>query len=298
MTSRWRWAMWRVVVALALLPGCGESKPVGKGKMLGVSFRTLNNPFYVEVNDGLKKAIEAHGDTLTTLDAQNDGPKQLRDIADLIRQNAAAIFINPVNAEELKDVLVKAKGIPCIIVDGSVSNPELVLCTVASDNIAAGRLAAQALFAALPNAKVVILDQPGNKASLDCVQGFEEELKQHTGAKVLDTQNGKGTTEGGRAALEEALKRNADLNAVFATDDPSALGAISALESAGKLSGVKVVGVDGSAAAAEALKAGKLLATSAQNPQEIGRIAAEQVYNYLDMQPVEKDIKVKVELLK
>jgi ribose transport system substrate-binding protein len=298
MTSRCRWAMLSVV--LALLSGCGETKPVGKGKLLGVSFQTMNNPFFVELNEGLKKVIESHGDTLITLDAQYDSRKQLNDISDLIQQNAAAIFINPVNWEGIKGSLIKAKGkgIPCIIVDAPASDPELVLCTVASDNVQAGRLAAQSLFAAVPNAKVVILDLPINKACLDRVQGFEEELKKHPDAKVLDKQNGKGTTEGGRPVMQDLLGRFPDLNAVFAINDPSALGAISALDAAGKLKGVKVVSVDGSAAAADAIKAGKLLSTSAQFPREIGRIAAEQFYKYLDMQTVEKDIKVKVELVK
>ena len=73
--------------------------------------------------------------------------------------------------------------------------------------------------------------------------------------------------------------------------------AISALESAGKLKDVTVVTVDGSAEGIAAIKAGKLLSSSAQFPKDIGRVAAEKMYEHLDGKPVEKDIKVPVELI-
>lgn len=292
-----------VIMCIAtVLAGCGDSSPSTptKGRLIGVSFQTMNNPFFVDLNDGLKKVTDAHGDTLRTLDAQYDSRKQLNDVSDLIQQNAAAIFINPVNWEGIKGSLVKAKekNIPIIIVDAPAADQELVLCTVASDNVEAGRLAARELLSAVPNAKILILDLPINKACIDRVAGFEEELKKHPDAKVLDRQNGKGTTEGARPVMQDLIGRFPDANAIFAINDPSALGAISALDAAGKLKAIKIVSVDGSAAAADAIKAGKLLSTSAQFPKEIGRVAAEQAYSYFDKKPVEKNIKVKVELVK
>ena len=290
------------LLIVIFLAGCGGGTPLAqvKGRLIGVSFQTMNNPFFVELNEGLKKVVESHGDTLATLDAQYDSHKQLNDISDLIQQNAAAICINPVNWEGIKGSLLKAqeKNIPCIIVDAPAADQDLVLCTVASDNVEAGRLAARELLAAVPNARIVMLDLPINKACIDRVAGFEAELKKYADAKVLDKQNGKGTTEGGRPVMQDLLGRYPELNAVFAINDPSALGAISALDSAGKLKGVKVVSVDGSSEAMAAIKAGKLLSTSAQFPKEIGRIAAEQAYNFFDKKPVEKDLKVKVEIVK
>ena len=93
--------------------------------------------------------------------------------------------------------------------------------------------------------------------------------------KILDTQEGKGTTEGGRPVMRDLLGRFPDLDAAFPINDPSALGAISAIESAGKLGKVTVVTVDGSREAVAAIKAGKLHSSSAQFPKQIGRVAAE-----------------------
>jgi ribose transport system substrate-binding protein len=115
--------------------------------------------------------------------------------------------------------------------------------------------------------------------------------------KILDIQEGKGTTEGARPVMRDLLGRFPELDAVFPINDPSALGAISALESADKLKDVTVVTVDGSQEAIAAIKAGKLHSTSAQFPREIGRIAAEKFYEYLEGKAVEKSVKVPVKLI-
>jgi ribose transport system substrate-binding protein len=259
----------------------------------------MNNPFFVDLNDGLKRVIAAHGDRLVTLDAQFNSLKQKNDISDLLQQRPAAIFVNPVNWEGIRGSLVEArrKEVPVIVVDAPVSDPEMVLCQVASDNVEAGRLAARALAEVNPKARAVILHHSINKACIDRVDGFKEVVAQHPDMKILDVQEGRGTIEGGRPVMRDLLGRFPDLDAVFPINDPSALGAISAIESAGKLGKVTVVSVDGSKEAAEAIRAGKLHSTSAQFPGEIGRVAAEAAYDHLAGKPVAKDIKIPVKLI-
>ena len=122
----------------------GTRRP-GRGRLFGVTFQTLNNPFFVDLNEGLEAVVEAHGDRLVTLDAQFNSLKQKNDISDLLQQKPAAIFLNPVNWEGIRGSLIEAKrkNVPVIVVDTDVSEPDLVLCQVASDNIGAGRLAAR-----------------------------------------------------------------------------------------------------------------------------------------------------------
>jgi len=270
-----------------------------KGRLFGVVFQTMNNPFFVELNAGLKEVVEAHGDQLVTLDSQFNSLKQKNDISDMLLKGVAGLFINPVNWEGIKGSLIQAKekGTPAIIVDAPVKDDELVLCQVASDNVEAGRLAARALAQVRRPAKVVILHHSINKACIDRVEGFTEELAKYPDMEILDTQEGKGTTEGGRPVMRDLLGRFPDINAVFPINDPSALGAISALESAGKLNDVTVVTVDGSAEGVAAIKAGKLYSSSAQFPREMGRVAAQKIYDHLDGKPVEKNVKIRVELI-
>jgi ribose transport system substrate-binding protein len=295
-----------VTCLIAALTGCGTSpvpdqapEAAAGGRLFGVTYQTMNNPFFVDLDEGLRAVIEARGDRLITLDAQWNSLKQKNDVSDLILQEASGIFINPVNWEGIKGSLLQAKrkNIPCIVVDAPAKDMDLVLCTVASDNVEAGRLACRALAKVDPNAQVVILHLSVNKACIDRVAGFEEEVANHPGMKVLDIQEGKGTTEGGRPVMRDLLGRYPDLNAVFPINDPSALGAISALESAGKLDQVTVVTVDGSQEGIKAIQSGKLLSTSAQFPEEIGRTAAEKMYEHLEGKPVEKEVKVRVELI-
>ena len=292
------------LVLLALVLGCNNApedgtKPQQNGRLLGVAFQTMNNPFFVDLNEGLKEVVEAHGDRLITLDSQWSSLKQRNDISDLILKNASAIFINPVNWEGIKGSLLQAQrqNVPCVVVDAPVKDDELVLCQVASDNVEAGRMAARALAKVRRPAKIVILHLFPNKACIDRVAGFQEELAKYPDMQILDIQEAKGTTEGALPVMRDLLGKYPEVNAVFPVNDPSALGAISALEAKGKLKDVTVVTVDGSAEGIAAIQAGKLYSSSAQFPREIGRIAAEQVYKHLDGKPVEKNVKVRVELI-
>jgi len=259
----------------------------------------MNNPFFVDLNEGLKAGVEKAGDRLVTLDAQYNSLKQKNDIADALQQQPAALFINPVNWEGVKGSLIEAKrkNIPVIIVDAPVAEPDLVLTQVASDNVEAGRLACEALAKVNPNAKLAILHLSVNKACIDRVEGFKSEMTKHPGMKLLDTQEGKGTTEAARPVMRDLLGRFPELDAAFPINDPSALGCISAIESAGKAGKVTVLAVDGSREAVAAIKSGKLHSTSAQFPKEIGRLAAQAAYDGLAGKSVPKEIKVPVKLI-
>jgi len=290
------------VLAALLMTGCGrppETTTPAAGKLFAVSFQTLNNPFFVELNEGIRKVVESHGDRLVTLDAQFNSLKQKGDVADVLQQKPAAIFLNPVNWEGVKGTLLEAKRlqVPVIVVDAPVSDPGLVLCQVASDNVEAGRLACEALAKLKPSARVAILHYSVNKACIDRVDGFKAEMARHPGMKLLDTQDAKGTTEAARPVMRDLLGRFPELDAVFPINDPGAIGCISAIESAGKSGQVTVVTVDGSQEGARAILSGKLHSTSAQFPKEIGRIAAEKAYDHLSGKPVDKDIKVPVKLV-
>lgn len=289
-------------LAVFLLSGCGrpsETAAPASGKLFAVSFQTLNNPFFVELNEGIRKVVESHGDRLVTLDAQFNSLKQKGDVADVLQQKPAALFLNPVNWEGVKGTLLDARrlGVPVVVVDAPVSDPDLVLCQVASDNVEAGRLACEALARLKPDARVAILHYSVNKACIDRVDGFKAEMARHPGMKLLDTQDAKGTTEAARPVMRDLLGRFPELDAVFPINDPGAIGCISAIESAGKSGQVIVVTVDGSQEGARAILAGKLHSTSAQFPREIGRIAAEKAYDHLAGKPVDKDIKVPVKLV-
>jgi ribose transport system substrate-binding protein len=287
--------------ALPTFSGCNrqDQQAAQGGRLFAVSFQTMNNPFFVDLNKGLKAVIEGRGDRLVTLDAQFNSLKQKNDIADLLQEQPAVVFINPVNWEGIRGTLIaaKQKNVPVIVVDAPVSDSDLVLCQVASDNFEAGRLACEALAQVKPEAKVVILHHSVNKACIDRVAGFKVEMAKHLGMVILDTQENNGTAETARPVMLDLLGRFPELDAAFPINDPSAIGTISAIEAVGRAGQVTVVTVDGSREGAAAILAGKLYSTSAQFPGEIGRIAAEKAYEHLAGKEVAKDIVVPVRLI-
>ena len=294
-----------LLAAVNLFAGCDgktPGQPTGgetKGRLFAVSFMTLNNPFFVDLGEGIREVVEARGDRLLVLDAQFNALKQKNDISDVLQQAPAAIFINPVNWEGVRATLMDAqrRKVPIIVVDTQVADDSLVLTQVASDNVAAGRLACEALGKVKPAAKVAILHHSVAKSCIDRVQGFKEAMANFPEMRLLDTQEGKGSREGALPVMRDLLGRFPELDAVFPINDPSALGALSAIESAGKSGKISVVTVDGSADGIAAVQAGRLLSTSAQFPKEIGRIAAEKAYEHLAGKPVEKEVKVEVKLI-
>ena len=289
----------RLLATAAGLAGCGRTPEPG-GRQFAVSFQTMNNPFFVELNDGLKAAVLGRGDRLLTLDARHDSHKQRNDLSDALQQRPAALFLNSVNWEGVRGSLIEARraGVPVVVVDTPVGDADLVLAQVASDNLAAGRLAAEALGKARPAAKVAILHHSVAKSCIDRVAGFREAAARFPKMTILDTEEGKGTTEGARSVMVDLLGRFKELDAVFAINDPEAIGCASAIEGTPGWAGrVKIVTVDGSAEGIAAVKDGRLLATVAQFPGEIGRMAASLAYDHLAGKPVAKDVKIPVKLV-
>ena len=287
-------------LAVPATTGCRRSPETrAGGRLFGVSLQSMDNPVFVEIQAGLQSVIEARGDRFVALDARFSSLKQKNDLTDLLQRQPAAIFINPVNWEDIKGTLIEAKrrNVPVIIVDAPVNDPDLVLCQVVSDNVEAGRLACEELAKVNPQARIVILHLSLNKACIDRVAGFRQEMARHPGMQILDTQDGKGSAATARLVMRGLLVRWPELDAAFPINDPSAMGAIAAIEEAGRAGQVTVVTVDGSHDGAAAVLAGKLHSTSAQFPSEIGRLAAEAAYDHLAGKPVTRNIVVPVKLI-
>lgn len=254
---------------------------------------------FQDIQTGLESVITPQGDRLQTFDAQFSSTKQQNDIAAALEDGPAALFLNPVNWEGVRASLIAAhrRGVPVIVVDAPVADPDLVLCQVASDNPEAGRLVCKALAAVNPEAKTVILHLSLNRACIERVEGFRVEMARHPGMKILEVREAKGRAEGSYPVMKELLAHHPELDAVFAVNDPSALGALRAIEESGRVGAIAVVAVDGSPAGIAAIRAGRLLASAAQSPREIGRIAAEQAYAHFQGKPVEKNTRLPVRLI-
>jgi ribose transport system substrate-binding protein len=268
-------------------------------KKFGATYMTLNNPFFIALNDGIKAVVEKNGDKLITLDPALDQAKQIAQIEDLIAQKVDAIFLNPVDWKGVRPALESAKkaGIPVINVDAPVFDTDLVATVIASDNYKAGVLVAQDVMKRLKSANVVLLEHPTAKSAIDRTQSFVDTVKSNPAYKIVARQSSNGQLEQAMPVMENIIQANPKIDVVMGLNDPTAMGALAALRSANRENGVLIYGVDGAPDAKKMIKEGKMTATAAQSPKGIGKIAAESAYKIFSKQKVERLILVPVFLI-
>ncbi len=268
--------------------------------VLGLSLSTLNNPFFVTLKEGAERAAAQYGVKLIVVDAQDDPAKEAANIEDLIQKKVSALLINPTDTKAVVPSIQKANqaGIPVFTVDRAAEGGEIV-SHIASDNVAGGQMAAEFLCKALNGkGKVVELEGiPGTSAARDRGKGFNDYLKEKCpGLEVVARQPADFNRAKGLQVFENILQAQPQIDGVFAHNDEMVLGAIQAAEAAGR-TGIIFVGFDAIDDAVKAVKEGKLAATVAQQPAEMGRLAVEMAVKYLRGEKVEKFIPVPLSLV-
>jgi ribose transport system substrate-binding protein len=260
---------------------------------------TMVNPFFVALDDGIREIVEARGDKLISYDPGSDQLKQIDQIEDLVRMGVDVIFLNPVDWRLVKPALEAARraGIPVINVDAPVFDQDLVKCLVASDNVQAGVLLAEDLLSRLPRARIAFMEHLSAKSALDRTDGFLGALTGKGSYSVVARHSSDGNIEQALVGMETILRSGARVDAVMATNDPSATGVIAALDAAGMAKGVLVYGVDGAPYAKKMIAEGRMTATAAQSPVNIGRTAADVAYRVLAGEKVERTVLVPVFLI-
>lgn len=266
------------------------------GKKFGFTCMTMNNPFFTTIEASVRKEVTAAGNTLITLDTKQDIATQISQIEDMINQGVELVFLCPVDSKGIKpalDMLKEAK-IPVVNFDTDVTDKDLVNTVLVSNNEYAGQIVGEAMAKKFPNGgKIAILDAPYADACVQRVNGFLKGLGAAKDKfKVVAQQNGKGDIGESLPIAESILQANPDLVAFFCINDPSALGALSAVHGAGLEAQVAVYGVDGSPDAKKSIKEGGLTATGAQSPINIGIECVKAAKAIMNGESVPKEIKV------
>ena len=231
---------------------------------------TLNNPFFVSLKDGAQKEADKLGYNLVVLDSQNNPAKELANVQDLTVRGTKILLINPTDSDAVGNAVKMANqaNIPVITLDRQATKGEVV-SHIASDNVLGGKIAG---------------DYIAKKAG--------------EGAKVIELQGIAGTSDRtkGLNVMQNLLTAHPDVQAVFAQNDEMALGALRALQTAGK-SDVMVVGFDGTPDGEKAVNDGKLAATIAQLPDQIGAKGVETADKVLKGEKVQAKYPVDLKLV-
>ena len=262
---------------------------------VGVSISTLNNPFFISLKEGVESKAEEEGLKVVISDAQNDSSTQSNQIEDLITQGVDLIIINPVDSTAVSPSVIAANDadIPVICVDRGSDEGE-VLSFISSDNVEGGKMAGEYILENIKEGdKVAQLEGiPGASSTRERGQGFEEATKDKIDLVASQTANFDRAE--GLTVMENMIQANPDIKAVFCQNDEMALGAAEALS--GK-DDIIIVGFDGNEDAISAVKEGKLSATVAQKPDEMGKIAVDTAIKYLNGEEVDKEIASPLELV-
>ena len=288
-----------VLSLVVLLVVCSSCVASAQGKKFGATYMTMNNPFFGVMNDAIKAAVEANGDTLVTLDPALDPVKQISQIEDMVAQGVDAIFLNPVDWQAVAPGLLAAHeaGIPIINVDAAVYDEDYVACIVASDNLAAGLVCAEDMLKRLPKGgKAIILGHPTTKTGIDRIANFKKTIEAHPEFTIAQEDSSEGQLEIAMPKMENIIQAVPDMAVVMCVNDPTALGTIQALRAA-NMKGVLIYGVDGSPDAKKMIKEGLMTGTAAQSPINIGKIGVEMAYKILAGEKVEKHVPVPVQLI-
>lgn len=267
------------------------------GNVIGFSVSTLNNPFFVTLTEGARKAATENNVELVVVDAGDDAAKQTSDIEDLVSRNVGVLIVNPVDSDAVAPAVKSAmsQGIKVIAVDRGVNGVD-VDCQIASDNVAGARMATEYLMDLVgEGAKVAELQGvPGASATIDRGVGFHQVADQSL--QVAASQTANFNRAEGMTVMENILQSDGTIKGVFAHNDEMALGAVEAVAASGK--DIKIVGFDATDDAQKAVKDGKMAATVAQKPDKMGETAIGTAVKIMAGETVEKSIPVEVELIK
>lgn len=298
-----------LTLVISLLAGCstGTKEPADAAapadtvsttnKQLSFAFlpNTQNNTFQSSMNDTFKRLAEEKGYKYVVLDPDYNLNTQLSQLSDVANQKFDAVFVIPVDSAGIRQGLqqLKDKNIPVINVDTPVidADRDLVDTVIATDAYQAGVLVGQQMAKDYPNgAKIAILDFPSNESCVNRVNGFLEGLGENKDKfKIVAQQDGKAALDASLPIASDILQANPDLDAFFAINDPSALGAVAAIKAAGK-TGIGVYSIDASPDGKAAIVDGTFTAVAAQVPIQIAETAFQKALDLLNGKTIEKEI--------
>lgn len=235
------------------------------------------NPFRIAETQSIKDEAKKVGvKKLLTTNAQSQLSKQISDIQDMLSQGAQFLIVAPLNSDGLEPALkaAAAKKVPVLTVDRKLNSTACkdYVSFLGSDFVEQGKRAADAMIKSTGGkGKVaILLGSSGNNVTTDRTKGFVDQLKAKApDMEIVAQQTGEFARDKGQQVMEQLIQSKPDITAVYAENDEMGLGAVTALKAAGKKPGkdVKVVSVDGTRNAVQAIVNGDYNAVIESNPR-------------------------------
>lgn len=268
---------------------------------VGFAQTESNNPWRIAQTKSMQDEAAKLGYQLVYTDAAGSAAKQVADVNSMIAQGVDVIFLAPREEKPLIPAVMAAKkaGIPVILLDRNVDQAlakagEDYVTFIGSDFIDEGKRVAEWL-AKNANGKSKIIELEGTTGSSpanDRKKGFDEAITAAGGFTIVASQSGDFARDKGRQVAEALLQAHPDADVIYAHNDEMAMGAIAALEAAGKVPGkdVIVLSIDGGKEAVQAVVDGKINAVVECNPR-FGPKAFETMSKYAGGEKIDAWVK-------
>ncbi len=282
------------LAAAALAVSLGDAR--ADGESIAVFTKNQTNPYFQTVRVGAETAARMlNVKVIQYVPTKPDSiPEQLSQVEDVIVKKPQAIVFIPVDYKAMVPAVEKmnAANIPVVNITDRIAAGNLV-AYVGADDYNIGLATARHLLKAMGGkGNVIILEGvKGSLTNIDRVRGFTDALKEFPNVKLLASQPANYQRLQALQVMENLMQSHPQIDGVLAANDPMAVGAIEALDGAGRKG--LVVGINGSKEAVELIKSGKLLATGDFNGFIQGCLGVEIAVRHLRKQPTPKEIILK-----
>ncbi len=295
-------------VLMISLAGLGCADPETRSPetpVIGVSIMTATNPFFKLLGETIADEAAKCGYETVVVSGDYDISKQKNQVSDFIVQGVDVIVLTPINSKSIGTSIAEANeaGIPVFTADIAVLAEGVeVVSHIATDNYQAGRVAGQAMIEGVGvSGEIGILDFAEVESVILRTRGFIDELNEQeaaTGIKLDIVSRLPGGAEKAISyrAAQDMLQAHPNLKGIFAINDPSALGAVAALEESGRQNEVVVISVDGQPEGRQAVLEGKIYGDAVQYPDKIARTTVQTIMKYVNGEEVPPEILIPTEL--
>ena len=300
---------WVAVFVAGLSWACNRGDGAGDAPSVALVLKTLNSPFFIELEAGARQAADSLGIELVVQapDREIDVERQMQIIENLLQTGIDVLTLTPSGSREIVSAIAEANqaGVPVVIVDTradaqALAEAEATIATfIGSDNVDGGRIAGRCVAEALGGqGRVAVVEGiPGHETGDSRLRGFREVIAEHPGISIVASQTANWERDQAFNVTQNMLQSHSDLQAIFAANDMMALGAVEAIAAAGRTGDVLVVGFDALDEARQAIREGRMAATIAQHPRDMGRLAIESAWSILQGDTVPAEQPVGIELV-
>ena len=245
---------------------------------VGFAQTESNNPWRLAQTKSMQDEAKKLGHQMVYTDAAGSAAKQVADVRSMIAQKVDLIFLAPREEKPLAPVVIEAAkaGIPVILLDRNI-DPSLAkagrdyVTFIGSNFIEEGKRVGEWIVKKTGGkANIIQLEgTTGSSPANDRKKGFDDVIAKNPGMKMLASQTGDFARDKGRQVMETLLQAHPEVNVVYAHNDEMAIGAIAALEAAGKVPGkdVIVLSIDGGKEAVQLVVDGKIAYIVECNPR-------------------------------